>query len=554
MIISRNSSVLGHIKSQLSKVCKDMRARTGPTTKAVVAFYAMIFVIPLCLFSIESNAAEAELPPPPPAPPSVEMKLPLSLEKAIQMALENNLEVIIEKINPQIREAEVDVERGIFDPSVKLSPSRNKSVRQTGSFLAGADALTVENTDLSANVGQKIPLGGTYGLKFSLNNLESSSRFQTLRPQHTTNLDLSLTQPLFKNFGVDVTKSRIKIAKNNEETSKSRFEEKVMDILALAENTYWDLVFSIGELDVRRQSLKLAEDLIQINKAQVAVGVLAPIEILQAETSAAARETDVIVAESAVHDVMDRLKKIIDLSRDPILRDAIIDPTDKAPFVVKEILVDESVAEALERNPAIRQKNFEIETRKTNLLVARNAVRPTVDFQGGFGLNGLSGKSIGAPLPLEGGAGESLENLFSGDFLQWQFGINFEFPLGNRVAKNNRVKATLELDKSRQELKNIEQNLILSVREAVRAVATNVKRVNSTRIASKLAERQLDAEQKKFNVGLSTNFRVLTFQDDLAKARSIEIKAIIDYNKSLVNLDRLKGAILERNNVELQGG
>ncbi|HWP49762.1 MAG TPA: TolC family protein [Candidatus Limnocylindrales bacterium] len=479
-------------------------------------------------------------PSPPSAKPGEELpKVFLSLEEAINLALVNNFDIAIERFNPKINNERITVAEAKFDPTVVANGSASKSLTPAASQTTGSEE---ETRNFNAGIQQTLSPGTSYSFAFNNSWRQTNSPLAIINPAYGSNGLLTVTQPLLRGFGTAVNKAPIYIARNNRDISVSVLEGRVIQVITDVQNAYWDLVFAIGDLDAKRLALKLAQDLIRINRAQVEVGTLAPIEVLQAEASAAAREEGVLVAEETLRDTEDNLKRILNLQAgDRKFWDVSIVPLDKPPFEIRDVSVEESIKIALQKRPELVQARINLKNRNIDVLTNRNQILPALNFQGALGLNGL-GASYG----------DNLNELTSGDFYTWQAGINFEFPLGNRAAKSNYAVAKLAAEQAEVTIKNLEQQIILDVRQAVRQIRTNIKRVESTRIARELAEKQLDAEQKKFNEGLSTNFNVLQFQSDLATAVSNEVRAITDYNKSLANLQRAMGTTLEAKNIKVQ--
>lgn len=466
-------------------------------------------------------------------------KVALSLEEAINLALVSNFDIAIERFNPKIAAEQITVAESRFDPLIAADANGRETISPAASQVTGTQQ---ENLDVNAGFQQTLSPGTTYQVAFTNNRLETDSPFAVVNPAYRSSVLFTLTQPLLKNFGTGVNRAPILIARNNRDISLSELRNQVIRVISDVQSVYWDLVFTIGNLEARQLSLRLAQDLVRINKAQVEVGTLAPIEVLQAESSAAAREEAVLVAEQNLRDTEDRLKRILNF-REGALQfwEATIVPLDKPPFQVKEVSVEESIKIALQKRPEITQARINLENTNINVRTTRNQLLPALNLEGSVGLNGLGTDY-----------GDNLNELTSGDFYSWQVGVNFEFPIGNRAAKSNHVIAKLATEQAEVFIKNVEQQVILEVRQAVRQLRTDVKRVEVTRIARELAERQLDAEQKKFNEGLSTNFNVLEFQEDLANAVSNEVRAITDYNKSLVNLERVLGTTLEVKNIKVE--
>ncbi len=478
--------------------------------------------------------------------PALSEALTLSLRECIALALERNLDLLIEGFNPKIRTTDVLNEEAEFDPSV-IGGFRYIGGREQ---LAGSPdryppdrGLRQDGFSPLAGVEQRLGLGTRLSLQFSYDRLDNNDRSLTTRfvdPSSDLRTTLSLTQPLLRNLGSDVNRARIRIAQTGQEISETVLRDRVIRIVSRVQELYWDLVFRIQELEVRRLSLKLAQDLLEQTRVQVAVGTQPQLSILEAEAGVAAREEAVIVAENDVRTVEDRLKEILNLFDDQQRREAPIVPLDSPQFTIEEIDLKKALEEAFDHRPDYRQAQLEIESRAINESFTRNQLLPALDFQGRVGINGL-----------DFNAGDAFSNYTSGDFVQFQVGLAFRYPLGNQAARSRFTRARLEVEQAKTVLERTAQRILVEVREAVRNVETSIKRVSVTRGARELAQKKLEAEEKKLAVGLSSVREILRFQDDLSREQSREIRALTDYNIALANLDRAKGMTLERMNISV---
>jgi outer membrane protein TolC len=470
--------------------------------------------------------------------------LPLSLMESIALALERNFDIIIEGFNPKIRAADVINEQAEFDPTTfaGFSYSGGKEQLDDAPFRWPPDRTAkVRIATPLVGVEQRLQLGTRLGLQVSqqhINSNETASTSRFIEPSDELRTTLIFVQPVLRNFGFDVNRTRIRIAETNQEISDSSLKERVIRVVTLVQELYWDLVFRIQELEVRRLSLKLAQDLLAQTRVQVAVGTQPQLSILEGEAGVAAREEAVIVGENNVRNVEDRLKELLSFFEDRQKGGVAIAPTDTPQFTIEAIDLEKALEAAFEHRPDYRQAKLEIESRNLNERFTRNQLLPTLELEGRVGLNGI-----------DDNIGEMLNNFASGNYVQYRVGINVRYPLGNQAAKSRFTRARLEVEQAKAILERTEQRILVEVREAVRNVETNIKRVSVTRGARELTQKKLEAEEKKLAVGLSSVREVLRFQDDLSAEQSREIRALTDYNVSLANLDRAKGTTLERLNI-----
>jgi outer membrane protein TolC len=481
-----------------------------------------------------------------PQPGSVDVgDLRLSLREAVLLALKNNLDIAIANYNPKITAESITIAKAVFDPVASLTGDANKSVTPSvvDPALSGARVIKVENQDLNASLTQSLPIGGSYSLSLINNRQDTNSARANINPSYKTGLTLSVTQNLLKNFGVDVNTAPIKIARNNQAISVTQFRQQANQVITNVHNGYWNLVFAIENLEVQKRSLRLARELEDLNKARVRAGVAAPVEVTQAEAQAAAQVQNVILAEKAIKDAEDQLKLIINLPDAEKIWARTIVPADAPPFEVVQVGGEASIQEALEKRPEYAAAKLTLQNTELNLRVARNQLLPSLQFQGNVGLNGLNSK--------DEGLGSDYGNLTSGDFYSWSAALVLSYPLGNRSAKSAFVQARLIDDQARTTLLNLKRQIISQVREGVRRIDADIRRVEATRAARALAEEQLRVERKRLEAGVTTTFNVLSFQRDLAAAQASEIQAITTYNQDLANMEFVKGTVLEKNQLEL---
>lgn len=486
----------------------------------------------------------------------------LSLKETIADTLKNNLSIAVQKYNSKIIEQSIFEKEADFDATLDFEFVLGEETRQAAGAFADPSKSENQNYDWDFSIAQKFVAGGDYELSFDTNKSLTNSVFAGLNPQYTSDLSLTLTQPLLKDFGIDNNKREIYIAKNNQKISDYEFKNFVIDMITEAENIYWDLVFSIEDLKVKKKSLERAQDLEKQIKAQVEVGTLAPLEVLQAKSEVASRDQLLLSAQDLILDNEDSLKNILNYTFDSKRGQKNIRPTDAPLFDPgKEGTLDEALQAALSQRPDLLGKKKELDNRNIEVKYNENQIYPTLDLVSSLGLNGISGEAIkvtsGTNRRLSkfgGGYDNALSELTTGKYYLWQFGLNLSYPLGNRAAKSKLTAKRLEVAQLLLDIKDLERTIVLEVREAYRQIKTDIKRVHAARIARKFAEEKLSAEEKKFEVGLSTSFNVLEFQEDLAEEQSNEIKATIDYKKSKNRLRQVEAQTLADNNIQLTEG
>lgn len=488
------------------------------------------------------------------APPAVptsatEREVKLALEEAVRLALQNNLDIERERLTPQIAQAQVEQARAVFDPSVGLTASigQTKTLPQSESILFNEQGESVgrsiirpfdKTAEVTPNFKQKIVTGTSYELRFvNTRDLTSPASLGTTRrlanPRHESAFTLTFTQPLLRDFGIAVNTAQIRQAENTAESAQQSLIRTILDTVFAVQQGYWELAFRIQDLDARRASQKLAEDFLAENKIRVELGTLAPIELVQAETQAKVRQGEVITAAAAVREAEDRLKEILNLPETLGTWRLRVLPTDTPSFVpVTDIAIDEKIAFALEHRPDVRQAQLEIATREIARDVARNQRLPQLDLQSQAGVSGFSDD-----------VGSAISNISDAEGYNWAFSLRFAYPLGNRAADNELQRRNLLLQQALIDQRRVRRTAAREIFQTARDVETASQRVEVTQAATVLARTQLEAEQEKFRLGLSTSFNVLQLQSQLTTARSDETRALSDYNVALSRLDLVTGTM-----------
>jgi outer membrane protein TolC len=475
----------------------------------------------------------------------------LTLKEAIENTLKNNVSIAVQRFNPKIRKQDIFEAKSEFDPSVDLEFSLDGENVPTASFFD--ESRLTQNYDWDLSFNQKLVTGAEYDIRFDNNRQKTTSTFSNLSPQYSSELEMTLTQPLLKGFGIDNNKRNIYIAKNDVSISDYEFGSQVIDTVSEVENVYWDLVFSIEDLKVKQKSLERARDLERRVKAQVEVGTLAPLEILQAKSEVASREELLLGAENLIDDTEDQIKNLLNINFDSERGYRKIIPADLPEFNPEQRAdLTRAIDTALSKRPDLQAKKVEVENKNILVKYNKNQTYPTLDLFGSLGLNGISGETSGSS-SFKGEYDDTLSELASTDFYNWQVGIKMSYPIGNRSARSRLAASKLEVAQALLDIKDLEKQITVEVREAVRQIKTDIKRVQATRVARKLAEEKLSAEEKKFEVGLSTSFNILEFQEDLAEEQSKELKAIIDYNKSNIRLRQVIATTLETHHIQMSG-
>lgn len=483
----------------------------------------------------------------------------LSLEDCIVTALQNNFGVAVEVLNPQLADISVSLAKQKFLPQLGFSVFKRETNTASFSWIEAAEQITTELSDYAAQLRQEIPTGGNFSVTLYSYRENTNRKFQTINPRYGSTLSFNFAQPLLRDFGFKMSRREIIIAQNNMDISETQFKGVLLDTVYNVEEAYWNLVYSIENLKVRKQSLDLAQDLLAKNKREVEVGTLAPIEILSAEAEVATREAEILQAEVMVKNSEDLLRTVINIAESGEDFEQII-PAEKPSFEKKEISLDEALLLGMENRPDLAAIKLDLKNKDLNLSYAKNQLLPNLSLEASYWSPGISGTEIlyedGNPLTenvigvIPGVASDALKDAFDFKYKNWSVRLTFSIPVETIFSRAQYAQARVVKDQAIFRLKNQEQQAFLEIRNAVRTVQTDYKRVQAYKLARELAERKLEAEEKKLKVGLTTNYLVLQHQRDLADARSAELRAVIDYNLSLARMDRVLGTTLKNKNIK----
>ncbi|MDA1094808.1 MAG: TolC family protein [Acidobacteria bacterium] len=477
----------------------------------------------------------------------------LSIDEAVTLALEQNLDLQVERINPRIQDMGVAEAQSVYTPVISSTFIGNNQNSPSSGFLSGAgnqNSVTDRNLRNGVDVVQEVPWkGGRYTASWDGSHRTSSSVFFSFDPILQSNLSLNYTQPLLRNFAIDTPRWQIAITQANREMSDIQLRTTVVRIQRDVRNAYWGLVSAQSFLSVQRQSLELAQESLRNNRTRVEVGTMAPIDIVEAESEVARNEENVIIAEAGVDRAEDLLRTLVFDPEAPEFWSIRIQPSDTPMLAPREIDIDAAIRNALSQRTDLDALDRNIKTSETDIQYFRNQQLPDVNLQVDYRATGLGGTFLerGGAFGIgeitgrqETSFASVLGNIFTNDFPTWTVGVSVSYPLGTSGADANLERARLQRSQDASRRRSLEMRVAAEVRDAARAVNTNLQRVEATRASRILGERRLAAEQRRFEVGLSSTFLVFQAQRDLAQARNREEVATLDYTRSLVDFDAVQ--------------
>jgi outer membrane protein TolC len=490
-----------------------------------------------------------------PLPPSpVANGTPLSMDEAVRMALENNLGIQAERINPEIQNLAVAQANAVYAPNLVSSLTRSNSTAPPTDFLSSsADVVTNGNFFTQAGVQQQIRWGGaSYQVTFDGSRGTSDAPNNPFPLSLRSNMSALFNQPLLRDFKIDAARRQIITARNNQTITDLQLQQRITQTARNARAAYYNLVGAISGLEVAQESLMIARESLRNNQTRVEVGTMAPIDITAAEAEVASNEEAVIVQEAAIKSAQDQLRTLIMNPAQPGFWTAVFKPTDTPTLEARAIDVDAAVRNALTNRTDIQQLRKQMANTDVSVKFAQNQKLPAVDLTARYGVTGVGGTrnryeqgEAGLPILIgttARGFGEVVRDVFGNDFRTWSVALNVNYPIGQSQADAAFAQAKLQQRQESTNLAELEMAVTTSVRLAARQVETNLKRVEATRKAKDFAQKRLDAENKRFTVGLSTTFELTQAQRDLSRAKSSELNALLDYNQSLVDFEAVQVA------------
>ena len=517
------------------------RWKRGARPAAVTA--ALVLALALTTAAAAAQAVTPASPAaPPPTVPSGET-VRLTRDEVVRFALENDSGLAADRLDPAISAERLAAAESAFVPTISSGLQRNSQKTPSTNLFSGDKAVTSQFWSGSAGLGQLLPWGGgSYDVSFNSARTSTTNPLTTFAPSLTSSLEAVFSQPLLRNFKTDAVRGQIELARQNRSVADLKLQERIARTSADAESAYWNLVSARAAVGVQQRSLDLALELERTNRARVDVGQSPPLDLVTARAEVAQRRENLIVARTAALEAEDVLRTTVFDPRRTDFWTAHLEPADAVPPPGSAPDIDAAVRRALTERPDIAQARAQIAIGETNIRLGQNATLPDVRLQATYLANGLGGsrliRSGGFPGTVIGTEGTSfgtvLGQVFRSDFPTWTVGLTVNYPLGKSAEEANLARVRIERDQAQARLRDIELTAVREVRDAALRLEQNRQRIETAGLGRELAEQRLDAEQKRFEVGMSTSFLVIQAQRDLAVARNNELQASLDYQLALV--------------------
>lgn len=529
---------------------------------------ALLILLLPAVVAAQQGTGASRMPMEPAAPESE--GVPLTLREALALALDNNLNIAVRRYEPIVSEADILFERGVFEPTLSFAGSQQELTSLSVDPFTQSQPSVVNNIRAGSVIfSDPLSSGGRLTATFRGNMFRSGDPRFAISPVFSSDLILTYDQSLLRDFGFDVNKTGIRIARRNLSISESQFRQAVIDTINNVEKAYWDLKFALQDLEVKRHSMRLSQETMAQNKIRVEVGTMAPIEVTTAEAEVASRHQEVLLAENALENSRDLLLLRLNQPKTSPLWVLPVNPVDEPPFDPEMTIdLEAAIQEAYANRPDLEQTQFLLENDEDIVARARNGLRMDLTARAQYQRSGLTGKNTAQALDTDGDGipdlfiparallndsfSDAASQIYDEIFDSWLVSLNLAIPLGNKQAKARFLNARLRQEQRREFLDAQELDTVISVRNSARAVHNTVERVQAARVNVRLQRERLSAENKRYENGMTTTFNLFQFQDDLTQAESMVSLALVDYNKALSDLETAKGTLARSRGVIVQ--
>ena len=495
----------------------------------------------------------------------------LTLEEAVRRAVERNLDIAVQRIRPLVQDVQVAIANAGFLPTASSGFGLNESTQPSRSLLdgggLGGQSILIKQRTYDVGIDQQVKWGGgRYSLTWNSNRLESTDLFTSFNPSLGANMTAEYTQPLLRGFRTDPRRTQLVVSRINREISDIDLEETIINTLADVGLAYWELVYARAAVGVQQEALELAERLVRDNRARVEIGMIGEIEVVQAQAEAALRRQLLAEAGQVQRTNELALKRLIVGGTSDELWSAEINPTDEPQLAPMRIDVDEAIRETLARRTDISRARRQLAINDATVANLRNSTLPALDLVGAYQLAGQGGPRLipagnsfdailgGAGVVIPGGYGDVLGNIAGADYPTWNVQIRMTYPLGRSAEEGAYERARLELQQTLAQIKQIELRIASDVANAALQIDAIQERIGAAVAARELAEEQLRGEEIRFEVGLSTNYLVVQMQRDLTTALNAELRAVLDYQRALIEFDRIRRTSLAAAGISIIAG
>lgn len=487
---------------------------------------------------VERYVVGQALPPVTPGTKVVEM----TLEEAMARALDKNLDLKAARMTPALVDYQLQSARAAFNPQITGTYSYRDQATVTNNSLEAVSNYNSRNQGFNGGLSQTTPwYGGRLTANFQNSRNASTNPQQTLNPSYNATLSFNYTQPLLAGFKIDNTRNQLRTLAISRQTTDIQLLQTIETTKANVRTAYWNLRQAIEQIEIQKRALELANRLLTENRTKVEIGTLAPIDTVQPESAVAASEQQLLNAEITWKTAEINFKRLIISGTEDELIGTTINPTERPSLTQQTVDIPAAVRTAMDQRTDITIAKKNIESAQLNLEVTKNQTKPQLDLAGGYSVTGQDGARYSNGVLVDpGGYAGALNQVFGLDLPTWNFQFNFTYPLFMAAARANYARAALQVDQQQAQLKATELNITATVTNAGLAVENSYKQVQAAQKSRIAAEANADAEQTRFDVGMSTNYNVVDAQNRLTIARLSELQAIIRHLNAVAEFDRVQ--------------
>jgi outer membrane protein TolC len=467
--------------------------------------------------------------------------LELAMVDCLAMALKSNSEISIKRITPHIEDNNVLIQKSRFEPHLTFDGYFSDLIEQDPSTLYDANILKTRTGVFDFGYNQKFTTGADVKLDFFNTRTSSNSPVFVPDPSFESEAEISITQPLLRGGGIAVNTADFRIAKNNKLKSVQDFKTEVIRVLTNVKKSYYDFQYSREQYIVAQKSLSRVEDLHRINREKYAKGLASDIDIIESEAEVARISQALYEAEAIMKLAEDSLKLITNLVDDPTLWNAHIVLLEGLGYEKVKVDLPEAIKTAFIYRPDYEAAKIDLRNRDIAIVVNTNGMLPTVNLLASYGLNGLGSTYA-----------KDLSNLGKGKYNNWTLGVNVDVPLIGDENRGKYEKSKSEKEQALLAFQRLEQKIILDVRNVVRDIDINYRKLEASKISKESEDKNYYAQELRFKAGLVSTLDIVIYQERLARAEVSYVKSIIDYNISLIELSRAQGTMLLDDNITLE--
>jgi len=484
-------------------------------------------------------------------------KLVLSLDDSIRLAMTNNTDIRVDEVAVDVAENNIHRQHQLFDPIVTGGFNDQRVKSQTSSQLQGAQILNTLSQTTQFGYGQTFATGTNLQTTFQANKFSTNSGFQTLNPSYATSWQFVVTQPLLKNFGTFANKAPLYVAQRNYKQNEATFKAEVSNVLLQVITQYWSVVLSHQAYEVQKKSYDEAQTSYERDKKALSLGALPPLDIYRSESEVAARRVGLIQAEYAVKQAEDQFRQVIGADRDTTINALDIQLTEKLEpgEQLRRIDIGTAMTIAMANRPELEAADQQLASDAISLRLAHNNLRPDLELSGIYAPSGVAGNMYSATVPpvlvSTGGIGDSLSQMLGLKYPTYGGALTLRLPIKNHAAEADLAdaKVTQRGDQYRQA--RTLQQINLEVTNAVHQLEQATLSLEAAKISEDLAQKNLRAEERKYQLGNSTVFFVLDAQTQLAQAEFSVAQAQTQYQTAMAAVDHATGKLLETHYVKL---